>query len=76
MPNPQSQMEDEPPINEAIENILAIAGGDEANEALLLRTIIVLSAERLARVSGRGESLRALRGLTGHIQNVAKDWKD
>lgn len=68
---------EEPPINRAIEDVLAIAGGDESQEAMLMDTMLRICTEKLARAAGRGKCRETLRGLDAFVREAkpVKPWK-
>jgi hypothetical protein len=78
MPNASQQMDEEPPVNRAIEDVLAIAGGDEKDEETLLRMMMHMCAERLARVSGRSRCREMLQGLDHFVRDAqpSRPWRD
>lgn len=77
-PDISQQMQDEPPINRAIEDVLAIAGGDEGTEDLLLSLMMNTCVEKLARVSGRARCREVLRHLDNFVRlaRPVRPWKD
>jgi len=77
-PDPSRQLDDEPPINKAVGDILAIAGGDPQQEALILGAMMAICCERLAAAVGRGRCRDRLRQLDGFIRDArpVRPWKD
>ena len=69
--------DDEPPINRALNDLLATAGGDEAQEFLLAAMWIKLGAEALARAGGRQQAIDVLNSTTIFIRDAqpSRPWK-
>ena len=69
--------DDEPPINRALNDLLATAGGDEAQEFLLASVWIKLGAEALARSGGRQRAIDVLNSTTMFVRDAqpSRPWK-
>lgn len=77
-PNQSSQMQEEPPINKAYEDLLAIAGGDPAQEAMIINAIMMLCCESLCRGLGRGQCRDYLRSLDNFVRDAqpVRPWRE
>jgi hypothetical protein len=78
MPDPLHQMTEEPPMNKALEDMLALAGGDPGAESLILRSMMVLCCEYLSRLQGRGKCRDTLRDLDQFVRDAqpGRPWRD
>jgi len=70
-------IDDQPPLNAALEDYLAMATTVE-DEDQLLRVWLFIGTERLARCSGRSATIDALSGLITLTRTVnpTTPWKD
>lgn len=77
-PDASRQHAEEPVVNKALEDILAIAGGDAEQEALLLRAVMLLCCEKLARAVGRARCRDTLQGMDRFIREASpvRPWRD
>ncbi len=77
-PNASHQHEEEPIVNKALEDILAIAGGDAEMEANLLRAVMLLCCEKLAGAVGRARCRDTLQGMDRFIRDASpvRPWRD
>lgn len=77
-PDSSRQMDEEPPINKAIGDIIAIAGGDPQQEEMLLGATLTLCCEHLARSVGRARCRDRLQHLDRFIRDAtpARPWRD
>lgn len=78
MPDQSHQMEEEPPVNRAFEDMLATAGGDPEQEAMLINAVILLCCERLCQNLGRGACRDHLRFMDEFVRNAqpSRPWRD
>lgn len=78
MPDLSRQMEEEPPINKALGDILAIAGGDPEQEEMLLTAVMNLCCEHLARAVGRRRCRDRLQHLDRFVRDAqpVRPWRD
>ena len=69
--------DDEPPINRALNDLLATAGGDEAQEFQLAAMWIQIGAEVLARSGGRQRAMEVLENTTRFVRDAqpSRPWK-
>ncbi len=63
LPNFVDQMKEEPAANKAINDLIAIAGGDEQMEGLILSAVMTICCEKLARAWGRQRCVEKLEAL-------------
>jgi hypothetical protein len=77
-PDATVQINEEPPINKAIGDIVAIAGGDPEFEATVLVAAMVLCCEHLARAVGRSECRNRLQMLDRQMRDAqpVRPWRD
>lgn len=78
MPDFNRQMEAEPPVNRAISDVLAIAGGDPQQEVILLSAMMTLCCEHLAQAAGRGICRDRLHALDSFVRDAhpIRPWRD
>jgi hypothetical protein len=78
MPSQSHQMQEEPPINKAFEDIVAIAGGDPEHEAALVSAVMLLCCEQLCRSVGRSRCRDNLHRLDGFVRDAqpTRPWLD
>lgn len=78
MANSQHQMEEEPPVNKAVEDVIAIAGGDPEQEAMIIYATMTLCCERMAQAVGRGRCRDYIRALDGFVRDAqpTRPWRD
>jgi hypothetical protein len=78
VPDFSRQVDEEPPINEAVKDVLAIAGGDPQQEALVLTAMMMVCCEHLAEAVGRGRCRDRLRRLDSFIRDAkpVRPWRD
>jgi hypothetical protein len=78
MADHQRQMEEEPPVNKAIEDVLAIAGGDPEQEAMIIHAVMWVCCERMAQAVGRGRCRDHLRSLDNFVRDAqpTRPWRD
>ena len=78
MPDLSRQMAEEPPMNKAIGDLLAMAGGDPEQEEMLLGAMMALCCEHLARAVGRGRCRDRLHQLDIFIRDAqpVRPWRD
>lgn len=70
MPDLSQQMEEEPPVNKAVDDVIAIAGGDPEQEAMILHAMMWICCERMAQVVGRGRCRDHLRSLDNFVRDA------
>ena len=61
---------DEPPMNKALNDVLAMGGMDRESQVETLRAWLMLGAERLAREAGRGKARDQIRNLDGFLRDA------
>jgi hypothetical protein len=78
MADHQRQMEEEPPINKAFEDIVAIAGGDPEHEAMIINAVMLLCCEQLCRSIGRGRCRDYLHSMDDFVRDAQpmRPWRD
>ena len=78
MPDLSHQMNEEPPVNKAVEDVLAIAGGDPQLEESVIHAMMLLCCERLAAAVGRERCRLRLRYLDAFVRDAkpARSWPD
>ena len=74
----QDYFHDEPPVNKALNDFLATAGGDEEQEFMLAAMWIQIGAEVLARSGGRQRAIQALENITMFVREAqpSRSWKE
>ncbi len=77
-PDNSAQMDEEPPINKAIGDLIAIAGGDPEQEGHIIHAILLLCCENLSRTFGRRECRLRLQNLDRFIRDAQpmRPWPD
>ena len=70
MPDQSAQMKEEPPINKTFGDMIAIAGGDPEQEAMIINALMLLCCERLCQSVGRGRCRDYLRSMDEFIRDA------
>ena len=67
----------EPPVNKALNDLLAIAGGEEEQEFQLAAMWVQMGAEALARAGGRGRAREVLQATDRFVRDAepVRPWK-
>jgi hypothetical protein len=78
MPEFSRQIDEEPPINKAVEDVLAIAGGDPEQEGMVIYAMMNLCCERMAASLSRSKCRDMLHILDGFIRDAspARPWPE
>ena len=68
---------DEPPLNKAMNDLMATAGGDEDQEFQLAAVWVQFGAEVLARTGGRQRAMEALENTKRFVRDAqpSRPWK-
>jgi hypothetical protein len=71
-------MDEEPPINKAIGDAIAIAGGDPAQEEMIIRAMMSICCERMAQAVGRNRCREHLQSLDRFVRDAqpVRPWRD
>ena len=77
MVDKNQQMQEEPPVNKAVEDVLAIAGGDPEQEAMIIHTMMWICCERLAQAVGRRRCRDQLHSLDTFVRDAqpVRPWR-